>query len=172
MVRRILLTVALICAAGAMLSAPASAQNYGGCQAQLTPTTAAPGGSITVSGSGAPASSAVSASLDAAVIGSGTADGAGNFSFSATVPATASGNETVTVTCGTSGTATAVLSVTTAQATTTTTAAATTTTVAAAGLPRTGSSDAMPMTVAGLAAVGLGGAALVVARRRSESASA
>jgi LPXTG-motif cell wall-anchored protein len=171
MVRRILLTVALICAAGAMLSAPASAQNYGGCQAQLTPTTAAPGGTITVSGSGAPASSAVSASLDAAVIGSGTADGAGNFSFSATVPATASGNETVTVTCGTSGTATAVLSVTTSQQTTTTTAA-TTTTVAAAGLPRTGSSDAMPMTVAGLAAVGLGGAALVVARRRSESASA
>jgi len=168
MVRRILLTVALVCAAGVALSAPASAQNYGGCQAQLSPTTAAPGQTITVSGSGAPAASSVTASIDGAQVGSGTSDGTGNFSFSATVPTTASGNETVTVSCGTNGTGTAVLAVT-AQNTTTTTVAGTTTTVAAAGLPRTGTSDTMPLTVAGLVAVALGGTVLVIARRRAQT---
>ena len=166
MVRRILLIVALVSATGIALSAPAGAQNYGGCQPQLSPTSAAPGQTITVSGTGAPATSGVTASIDGSQIGSGTSDGSGNFSFSATVPATASGNETVTVSCGTNGTGTAVLGVTQANASTTTTS------VAASDLPRTGASDTGPLTAAGVAALALGSAALVVARRRSRATSA
>lgn len=152
MIRRMLLIAALALAAGgAAAVAPAGAQTYGGCSATVSDTTPAAGQSITVNGTGADASAAVSASVGGASVGSGTADADGAFSFSAVVPSTASGATTLSVDCGS-------------------TVASVSLTVGGSGaLPRTGSSNLVPLTFGALAALAVGGAAVVAARRRSNA---
>ena len=157
MFRRMLLIAALVLAAGGVAAAsPAGAQNYGGCMATVSDTTPTPGQTITVSGTGAAKSGAVTASLDSAVIGSGTADTAGEFSFSATIPTTASGAEELTVNCG--GGSVDVLTFTVAAAVT-----------GSGNLPATGSSSTLPLVGAALAAVAIGGGVLALARRRASA---
>lgn len=154
MFRRILLIAALVLAAGgAVHIAPAGAQNYGGCNATVSDTTPSAGQSVTVSGTGAEPDGTVTASLDGAQIGSGTASSAGAFSFSATVPSSASGSETLSVSCVDSGTS-SVLSLTL-------------TVGAAAGeIARTGANSTLPMTELALASLVVGGLVLGAARMR------
>lgn len=156
MFRRILVIGAAVLAAGSVALAPASAQDgggYGGCNVTVSDTTVQPGQSVTVTGSGAAADGAVTASIDGAEVGSGTADAAGDFSFAAAIPASASGNETLSVSCGaTRGTDTIVLA------------------VGSESLPATGSSSSLPMAQVAVAALALGAVALGAARLRSRSA--
>lgn len=158
MFRRMLLIAALVLAAGgAALATPAGAQNYGGCTATVSDDTPTAGQVITVSGTGAALSGAVTASLDDAEIGAGTADAAGEFSFSATVPASATGEEELSVDCGGGSVDTLTL------------------TIAAAGgsgsLPETGSNSSLPLAQAAVAAMAIGGLAVVASRRRAAKAS-
>jgi LPXTG-motif cell wall-anchored protein len=141
-------------AVGSISMAPAGA-GHDGCVATVSDTTPSPGQTVTVDGSGAADGGSVSATLDGAEVGSGTADAEGTFSFSATIPSSASGDETLEVSCG-AGRGVASVSLT----------------VSASGsgqLPATGSSSTAPMTTVGLAAVALGGAALGAARWRTRA---
>jgi len=99
---RVFLLVAVLAMLGSwfVLPGPAHGQSYGGCQATVSSTDVSAGQTITVTGSGAVADGTVTASIDGSEVGSGTADGAGNFSFAATIPDTASGSETLSVDCG------------------------------------------------------------------------
>jgi LPXTG-motif cell wall-anchored protein len=156
MLRRILITGAVVLAAGSVSLSSAGAQDggYGGCNATVSDTTPTPGQTVTVTGSGAAGDGAVSATLDGAVVGSGTADAAGEFTFSATVPTTASGDETLSVSCGPNrGVDALVLGVSVSSSD---------------DLPRTGSSSTVPMSQAGAAALVLGAVALGGARVRRQ----
>jgi LPXTG-motif cell wall-anchored protein len=155
MVRRILLIAAAVLAVGSVsLSSAGAGGNYGGCSATVSDTTPEPGQSVTVSGSGAVDGGAVSATLDGAEVGTGTADAAGDFTFTATIPSSASGSETLEVSCGANrGTFPLTLTV-----------------VAGSGLlPATGS-DSLPLAWIGLAALAAGGVVLGGARLRARSA--
>lgn len=158
MFRRMLLIAALVLAAGgASFASPAGAQNYGGCTATVSDTTPAPGQVVTVSGTGAGLSATVTASLDDATIGTGTADEAGEFSFSATIPATASGAETLEVDCGGGSVDSVELTVGSGTG--------------APTLPATGSSSTAPLAELAVGSLALGGIALAVSRRRAAQAS-
>lgn len=154
MFRRILLIASLVVAAGSVaLAPPASAQDYGGCNATVSDTTPAPGQTVTVSGSGADADGTVSASISGTQVGSGTADGNGEFSFSATIPQSASGTVTLSVSCGTGA---GVDSVSLG--------------VGGSGeLPATGSSSTFPMTRLAFASLAIGGVVLAASRLRSKA---
>lgn len=156
MFRRILVIGAAVLAAGSVSLAPVSAQDgggYGGCNATVSDTNVQPGQSVTVAGSGAAAAGTVTASIDGAEVGSGTADAAGDFSFAVDIPASASGNETLSVSCGaTRGTDAIVLG------------------IGSDLLPETGSSSSLPMTQVAVAALALGAVALGAARLRSHFA--
>ena len=159
MLRRIVLVGAAFLAAGSIAMAPAGAQdggggNYGGCNATVSDTTPTAGQKVTVSGSGAAVSGDVSASLDDAEIGSGTADADGNFMFDATIPSTANGTESVTVDCGPNRAA-VVLSITVGGS---------------GGLPATGS-DSIPLAGVAIFALALGAGFVGLARYRSQTAS-
>ena len=157
MFRRMLLIAALVLAAGGVaVASPAGAQNYGGCTATVSDTTPTPGQVVTISGTGAALSGAVTASLDGAEIGAGTADTAGEFSFSATIPTTATGSETLSVDCGGGSVDSAVLTVTATVGGSDT-------------LPATGSSSPLPLAGAAVAALAIGGGAIVIARRRASA---
>jgi LPXTG-motif cell wall-anchored protein len=154
MVRRILLIgVALLAVGSVSLSSAGAGGNYGGCSATVSDTTPAPGQSVTVTGSGAADGGAVSATIDGAEIGTGTADAFGDFSFTAVIPSTASGSETLEVSCG-ANRGTFPLTLTIAVGGTT--------------LPATGS-DSLPLAWIGLAAVAAGGVVLGGARLRARS---
>jgi LPXTG-motif cell wall-anchored protein len=158
MFRRMLLIAALVLAAGgAAFASPAGAQNYGGCTASVSDDTPTPGQVITVSGTGAALSGTVTASLDDAEIGTGTADAAGEFSFSATIPTSASGSEELTVDCGGGSVDAITLTVGTAGG--------------SGSLPATGSNSSLPLAQAAVAALALGGIALVASRRRAAKTS-
>lgn len=159
MLRRTLLIAAMVLAAGGVvLASPAGAQNYGGCTATVSDTTPTPGQVVTVSGTGAAMSGTVTASLDSAEIGTGTADEAGEFSFSATIPTTATGEETLSVSCG--GGSVDDLTLTVGAAT------------GSPNLPATGSSSSIPLAQLAVGALAIGGISLLVANRRRASASA
>ncbi len=149
MLRRILLTGALVFSTGsAVLATSAGAQSYGGCAATVSDTTPGAGDTVTVEGSGAADNGPVTASVDGTEVGSGTASSTGTFSFDATIPDSASGSVTLTVSCG--GTSVEALTIT-----------------VGAPLARTGSSSTLPLTLAALGAIGVGGAALAASRRRA-----
>lgn len=127
---------------------PPPPAGYGGCNVTVSDTTPAAGQAITVSGTGATPSTAVSATIGSAAAGSGTSDATGGFSFSATVPSSASGAATLSVDCGA------------------TVASVSLTVGGTTALPRTGASDTGVLTGAALGALGLGALALVAARKR------
>lgn len=102
MLRRLVIaTAACIGVAFCLIAAPAGAQ-YQPTQSQvLSSTTARPGDTITVSGTGCSAGSDVVTSFDDTQVGSTTADDSGAFSVDITIPADASpGTHTITSTCG------------------------------------------------------------------------
>lgn len=102
MLRRLALATALcIGAVLCLVAAPASAQYQPVASQVLDSSTARPGDSVGVSGTGCPANSTVTTSFDDTQVGSTTADGQGAFSLSITIPANASpGTHTITSTCG------------------------------------------------------------------------
>ncbi len=156
MIRRLILVSAcLLATTGVALSSPAGAQSYAGCVATISTNTPTAGEVVTVEGTGATANGTVTASLDGASIGSGTATDAGAFSFSATIPATAKGDQTVDVDCGN---AVLGLDITVGA------------TPGAPTLPETGS-ESLPLAGMGLAALTIGVVVLMGARLRSKSAS-
>lgn len=156
MFRRILLIASLVVAAGSVaLAPPASAQDYGGCNATVSDTTPAPGQTVTVSGSGADADGTVSASISGTQVGSGTADSDGEFSFSVTIPQSVSGTVTLSVSCG-AGAGVDSVTLTAGSAT------------GSGNLPRTGS-DALPMAGLAFAALAIGGLVLAASRLRSKA---
>lgn len=155
MLRRILLIAAAVLTVGIVATAPAGAQDgggYGGCSASVSDTTPSPGQTVTVAGSGAANGGAVSATLDGAEVGTGTADAAGDFEFTATIPATANGSETLEVSCGGDRGVFPITLTVVAGSTT---------------LPATGSSDTLPLTGMGAGALALGAAAIGAARFRA-----
>jgi LPXTG-motif cell wall-anchored protein len=153
MIRRVLLIAGLITASLFFFAGPARAQDYGGCSATASKTNVVPGDQITVSGSGAQANAAVTASVGGTRIGSGTASATGSFSFSATVPTNASGTVSVSVACGGDPARVASLTLTVAV-------------TSAGGLPRTGSSDTIPATTVAIGLITAGAVALGISRRR------
>lgn len=156
MLRRIMLIAAVVLAVGGVSLSSAGADHYGPCIAVVSDDTPVAGQDVTVTGSGANHDGDVSASVDGAEVGTGTADDDSEFSFSAAIPDGASGSESLTVDCGTNR-GTDVLSLTI---------------VAGSNiLPETGSSDTVPMTAVALGALALGGVALGGARLRARSAS-
>jgi LPXTG-motif cell wall-anchored protein len=144
-------------------SGPASAQQYGGCQAVLGDSTPRPGEKVTVSGTGSEPNGTVTASLASGpVIGTGTADANGAFRFQATIPADQPlGQISITVTCGARGGA-AVLGVQITQKPGT----------GGGGTAVTGSSSTIPLTKLGISLVALGGLLLALSRRKRVGASA
>lgn len=157
MIRRLILVSAcLLATTGVALSSPAGAQSYAGCVATISTTTPTAGQTVTIKGTGAKASTALTASIGNSVIGTSTSDAAGAFSISAIIPKTASGASTVYVGCG--GTDVATIGITVGAA------------PAAPTLPATGS-DSFPLAGVGIAALAIGGLVLVGARLRSKSAS-
>jgi LPXTG-motif cell wall-anchored protein len=158
MIRRtVLMTGVLVAALGLAFATPAHGQEYGGCNATASDTDVSPGDTITIEGSGASAGGTVTASIDGAVVGSGTADASGNFSFDVTIPATASGSEQLTVDCG--GTAN-VAGITLTVSGTAPTDGATDDDE----LPRTGDQSTGPAAALAIALIGAGGLAYVAAR--------
>lgn len=124
--------------------------------ASVSPSTVAPGGSITVTISGTCANETFTVTLHSTPVTLGTittnASGAGSGTF--TIPAnTPAGTHTITVSdvSGNSGSATLVV-----------TGAAGTST----NLPLTGTNDAIPLGVIGAAAVGTGGLLVLSVRKR------
>lgn len=102
MLRRLVIaTAACIGVAFCLIAAPAGAQ-YQPTQSQvLSSTTARPGDTITVSGTGCLSGSDVVTSFDDTQVGSTTANDSGAFSVDITIPADASpGTHTITSTCG------------------------------------------------------------------------
>ena len=163
MIRRLILVSAcLLATTGVALSSPAGAQSYAGCVATISTTTPTAGQTVTIKGTGAQASTAITASIAKnsdigdSVIGTSTSDAAGAFSISAIIPKTASGASTVYVGCG--GTDVATIGITVGAA------------PAAPTLPATGS-DSFPLAGVGIAALAIGSLVLVGARLRSKSAS-
>lgn len=102
MLRRLVIaTAACIGVAFCLIAAPAGAQ-YQPTQSQvLSSTTARPGDTITVSGTGCPSGSDVVTSFDDTEVGSTTADGDGAYSLSITIPSDATpGVHAITSRCG------------------------------------------------------------------------
>lgn len=129
-----------------------SGADYGGCSAIVSDITPGPGQSIVVDGSGAAPNTAVTATIGAATVGSGTSDLDGRFSFTATIPGSTSGSVVMTISCGPASVASVSLTVSGGQA--------------PGGLPRTGASNAVEMTAIGLLVISIGGLALLAGRRR------
>lgn len=148
----------------------------GKCELRLSRSIVAPGGSLQAAGAGFAPGSSVRVAMAGASLGSATANGDGAFTAALVVPAsTEPGSHTVTASGPASGGGTQVLSaslmVTGAESAGGTTGADSA--VAGRGqeggggrLPRTGSSSALPLVLAGgtLLAVGVG--TVVLARRR------
>lgn len=102
MLRRLVIaTAACIGVALCLIATPAGAQ-YQPTQSQvLSSTTASPGDTITVSGTGCPSGSDVVTSFDDTQVGSTTANESGAFSVDIALPAEASpGTHTITSRCG------------------------------------------------------------------------
>src|SRR4051812_37553513 len=130
----------------------AASADYGTGSVAASDTTPNPGDTITVSGTGCPADTAVDFFFDGSPAGSTTSDGSGAFSGQVTVPSDASsGTHTITVQCGSVVMA---LEITVSPAT--------------AGPPvaRTGSNSTIPLTQLGLALLAVGGLFVLLARRR------
>lgn len=160
MARRSAFLAVLTFAVGALLLAePGSAQtpnsNYQGCQAFASDTTVVGGQTITVTGTGANPGDTVTAMIGPDTVGTGVADGNGNFSFPGTVLVTPSPDvSTLTVTCGPSGGAASI--------------------TISAEVPRSGTgplattgANTLPLAKLGVALVAAGGLVLAVYRRRS-----
>lgn len=102
MLRRLLLTIAVLGAFLAVPVGPAHAQYQPGqCSFIVDPPVVEPGGDATVIGNGAPRGSTVTVSIDGTLIGSGVAsdDETGSFTIPIVAPADA-GDYVLTVTCG------------------------------------------------------------------------
>ena len=99
--RMLALAVAAAAAVLVLAAGPASAQYQPTTGQVLGSSVVAPGQSTTVSGFGCPAGSSVTTSFDGTVVGTTTADQAGNFSLQITIPSSATpGAHTITSTCG------------------------------------------------------------------------
>jgi len=152
--------IRLMVGTGALLlvaAVPAAAQEYPPTTRSLNVSsgTVAPGGSVTVSGTGCASAAAVALAVDGAAAGTATADAGGAFSAPVTVPSGASGSVEITATCDEADggvlTLTATVSIQSAGG----------------GLPFTGASSTFPTTLAALGVLVLGTGLVLVARRRS-----
>lgn len=158
MLRRTLVSVIALSAALLITAGPSYAQDddYAAqCTIGVTPTSAAAGSTVTVTGNNFPTSPAsVPIKIGSATIGTAHIGATGTFSDPATIPSGLSGSQTITVACASTGVA-ATANVTVGAATTTPTPP----------LARTGS-DTQPLVLAGLGAVAVGTALVLTARRR------
>lgn len=153
------------------LSAPASAQVYPPASGAgtISDTTVVPGQTVKVnSGSGTftPGTGVAVAITCADVTGTVTADGTGNAPFTFTPPAGTPAGPCTVVFTGTNGRAAAKVSV---PFTIVLPVAGGGGPVAGGGLPRTGSDQIVPLTITGIALVGVGASSIVAARRRRET---
>ncbi|MEZ5207939.1 MAG: DUF4012 domain-containing protein [Acidimicrobiales bacterium] len=149
---RLLIALAALFAGVFALAAPASAQ-YDPAVLSVSPANVAPGGDVTVSGSGCASGDAVTIAVAGASTTT-TAGAGGAFSATVKAPSTA-GTYTVTATCGVE-----VLSATL------TVGAATT---GSGALPVTGSSSTGPLAAGAIVLVAAGAALVAVSRRRSSA---
>ena len=143
------------------------------CQLQLSQSVAAAGESVTVSGSGYAASSAVQLSFDGGSAGSATTDGSGAFSAALTVPSNAEpGSHSVAASGvdpnGEAYVLSATLEVSGAGASGGSQAGAAQEADGGA-LPRTGSDSTIPGALAGAMLVAVGACFVIIARRRLRS---
>ena len=172
--RHAVLVIAVILSGLAVAALPSSgaqaqgtcnlpAQYQGSASFGASVTSAAPGSTITFSGSGWPANASIPISVNGASVGSATADASGHFSFTYTVPSSATGTLSASAACGSfvlsasvsiSGTVTSVTVVTTNGGT---------------SLPVTGS-PAIGLAQIALALLAAGGLVVLVSRRRSRTA--
>lgn len=127
----------------------AAAQTYTTGSVGADDTTPAPGDTVRLTGSGCPPNSPVTFAIDGNPAGGTTSDGNGNFAGDVTAP-TQPGEHSVTATCGSQ-----VLGLVIEVGA-----------VSGSGLPRTGSSSALPLTSIGVALLAVGGLFVLQARRR------
>lgn len=136
---------------------PGAAQQYPptGGTLGVSSGTAAPGGSITVSGSGCAPVTDVAFAVDEAPAGDTTSDTAGAFSDEVTMPSDASGSVEVSATCDEADGGVLVLAANVSiQAT-------------EGGMPFTGASNTFPTMLGALGVLVLGATLVLLARRRS-----
>jgi hypothetical protein len=144
--------------AGAQTACNLPAAYQGSATFSASVTSAAPGTTIVFTGTGWPASSSVTISVNNTVVGTALTNASGQFSFSYTVPATATGTLAVSAGCGAF-----VLSQSVSVSSSTVTPVTTST---SSSLPVTGT-QALGMAQVALALLAVGGLLVLVARRRS-----
>jgi LPXTG-motif cell wall-anchored protein len=162
MTRRIGLTVVAALLALFTFAGPAAAQQQqypietGTLQADKTQVN--PGDAVTITGTGCPAGSTVAITFDDQNVGSTQTRADGTFSATVTVPANATaGSHTIAATCVLANGATR------RQTVTVTVLGAAT---RAGALPRTGTDLVPVLSVGALALIGIGGVAILAARRK------
>ena len=140
----------------------------GKCELRLSQNAASAGQSVTAAGDGYSPGATIAIRLGAASVGTATANRNGSFSQAFVVPNVAPGQYDVTAS-GASADGTQVLSasVTVTAPGTAHAASGVAGSLPSGGLPRTGSSSTIPLTAGAIALVVLGGAFLVIGRRRS-----
>jgi LPXTG-motif cell wall-anchored protein len=166
MLRRTVVSLIALSAALLISAGPSHAQSddYAAqCAIQVSPTTAQPGSTVTVTGTNFPTSPAtVPIKIGSQQVGTAHIGSNGSFSDPATIPAGLSGSQTISVACASTGVdATTAVNV----------QAATQPNPPGAPLARTGS-DTQPLVLAGLGAVAVGTALVLTARRRRASRTA
>ena len=167
--------VAPLVLASTASASPAVAQ-YGPVSAAtlfVSSTTVAPGGTVTVSGTGFDANSTVTLTLDGVVIGTATTNAAGAFSTTVTIPSgLAAGYYTIIATDSLGRTSSITIYVTGASTTAVaapSAAAPSSTSSSSSGLAFTGT-DAAATAGAGAGAIALGGLLVLGSRRRRRNA--
>ena len=161
MLRRTLVSLIALSAALLITAGPSYAQDddYAAqCTIGVSPTNAAAGASVTVTGTNFPTSPAtVPIKIGNQTIGTAHIGATGTFSDPATIPAGLSGSQTISVACASTGVA--------ATTTVNVQGASQSSSSGSAPLARTGS-DTQPLVLAGLGAVAVGTALVLTARRR------
>jgi LPXTG-motif cell wall-anchored protein len=155
----------LVALLGLSIGVAPAQTNYSPPSLQVTPTAVLPGQQYTATGSGCQPPETVTLVLNPGdtVLGATTSDQNGNYSFTSNFPSVAPGVYTITATCGAVVTSTQETVLGTAAAVPVAAAPPPTT---ALPLPRTGSSDTLPLTRIGLAVVAAGGLVVALARKR------
>lgn len=144
--------------AGAQTTCTASAAYNPAATFTATPSSATPGTTVVLAGTGWPANSTIAIAVGGTAAGSATTNAAGAFSFNFAIPANASGTITATATCGA-----LVLSTTISIQPTVTLAP---TTIPTGTLPVTGSNSTGLLVPVALSLVALGGLLVLAVRKR------